>query len=190
MAIMPGIPQPRHFGERFGGRVAIVTLGDGPPESEYREVGHLRFLEAELDLTDCVDQLEILEAIDIALKNAQDTVQDTALRLRVTSARHSAEELQTLAKELLDDIDRVFLDKVKTQMPKMPTDGSPDDLVRLMREEFQEAGFQKASAQIIDDLRVALPASVRDTLSETELDELLTDAINEVSVSLHGEDLQ
>ena len=190
MAIMPGIPQPRHFGERFGGRVAIVTLGDGPPESEYREVGHLRFLEAELDLTDCADQLEILEAIDIALKNAQDTVQDTALRLRVTSARHSAEELQTLAKELLDDIDRVFLDKVKTQMPKMPTDGSPDDLVRLMREEFQEAGFQKASAQIIDDLRVALPASVRDTLSETELDELLTDAINEVSVSLHGEDLQ
>jgi exonuclease SbcD len=84
----------------------------------------------------------------------------------------------------------VFIDKVKTQLPKMPTDDTPDDLVRLMREEFQESGFKKASAQIIDDLRGALPASARDALSEVELDELLADAINEVSVSLHGEDAQ
>lgn len=38
------IPQPRHFGERFGGSVVIMTLRDGAPTLEQRHVGHLRFV--------------------------------------------------------------------------------------------------------------------------------------------------
>lgn len=190
LAVMPGIPQPRHFGERFGGCVAIVTLGDGPPVLERRSVGHLRFVEAELDLTDCADQSEVLQVIDNALKGAQDPVRDTAVRLRVLTARHTTDDLHALANELLESIDRVFIDKVKSFAPDKPTDDNADDLVRLMREELQEAGFQQANAQMLEELRIALPADIRDALSEDALDELLEDAIAEVSLSLHGMDAQ
>lgn len=190
LAVMPGIPQPRHFGERFGGSVAIVTLGEGAPVLDRRNVGHLRFVETLLDLTDCADQSEILHLIDTALKDAQDSVRDTAVRLRVVTARHTADDLRALANELLENIDRVFIDKVKSLAPEKPTGDKADDLLRLMREELQEAGFQKASAEVLEELRSALPADIRDELSEDLLDEFLEDAINEVSLSLHGGDPQ
>jgi len=190
LAVMPGIPQPRHFGERFGGSVAIVTLGEGVPVLERRNVGHLRFMETLLDLTDCTDQSEILHLIDTALKDAQDPVRDTAVRLCVVTARHTADDLQALANELLENIDRVFIDKVKSLAPDKPTDDKPDDLLRLMREELQEAGFQQASAEVLEELRSALPSDIREALSEDMLDELLEDAINEVSLSLHRGDQQ
>lgn len=190
LAVMPGIPQPRHFGERFGGSVAIVTLGEGAPVLERRNVGHLRFVETVLDLTDCADQSEILHLIDTALKDAQDPVRDTAVRLRIVTARHTADDLHALANELLENIDRVFIDKVKSLAPDKPTGDKADDLLRLMREELQEAGFQQASAEVLEELRSALPADIRDALSKDMLDELLEDAINEVSLSLHGGDAQ
>lgn len=188
LAVMPGIPQPRHFGERFGGSVAIVTLGEGAPVFEHRNVGHLRFVETVLDLTDCADQSEILHLIDSALKNAQDPVRDTAVRLRVVTARHTSDDLRALANELLENIDRVFIDKVKSLAPDKPTGDKVDDLLRLMHEELREAGFQQASAEMLEELRNALPADIRDELSEDLLGELLEDAINEVSLSLHGRD--
>ena len=166
MGVMPGIPQPRHFGERFGGSVAIVTLGEGAPVLERRNVGHLRFVETMLDLTDCADQSEIVHLIDTALKDAQDPMRDTAVRLRVVTTRHTADDLHALANELLENIDRVFIDKVKSLAPDKPTDDKADDLVRLMREELQEAGFQQASAEVFDELRSALPADIRDALSK------------------------
>jgi exonuclease SbcD len=188
LAVMPGIPQPRHFGERFGGSVALVTLGDGPPVLERRSVGHLRFVEAELDLTACADQQEVLQVLDDALREAQHPACDTAVRLRIVTARRTADDLQAFANELLEAIDRVFIDKVKTRAPKKLSDDNTDDLVRLMREELQEAGFQQAGAQMLEEVRSALPADIRDELSEDALGQLLEDAINEVSVSLHGMD--
>lgn len=188
LAVMPGIPQPRHFGERFGGSVAIVTLGNGAPMLERHNVGHLRFMETELDLTGCTDQSEVLHLIGTALKDAQNPMCDTAVRLRVTTERHTADDLQAFATELLENIDRVFVDKVKSLAPDLPADGKVDDLVRLMREELREAGFQQASSEVLGELRSALPADIRDELSEDALGELLEDAINEVSLSLHGVD--
>lgn len=190
LAVMPGIPQPRHFGERFGGSVALVTLGDGAPVLERRSVGHLRFVEAKLDLTDCSDQSEVLQVIDRSLREAQAPFCDTAVRLRVITARYSPDDIHALAIELLESIDRVFIDKVKSLVPAKATNDNADDLVRLMRQEFQEPGFQQASAQMIDELRSSLPAETRDVLSEDVLDELLEDAINEVSMSLHGVEAQ
>lgn len=190
LAVMPGIPQPRHFGERFGGSVAIVTLDEGAPVLERHDVGHLRFVETVLDLTDCADQSEILHLIDTALKGTQDPVRDTAVRLRVVTARHTADDLHALANELLENIDRVFIDKVKSLAPDQPTDDKVDDLLRLMREELQEAGFQQASTEVLEELRSALPADIRDALSEEMLGELQEDAVNEVSLSLHGADTQ
>lgn len=185
LAIMPGIPQPRHFGERTGGSIAIVTLGDHTPKFARHTVGGLRFIEATVDLTQCSDQQEVLQSIQSHLTNAQHPTQDTAMRLTVTSARHTADDMQALAVELLEDIDRVYLDKVKSAAIAKPAQDKSDDLLRLMHLEMAQAGFQQASAQLLDELRMALPAEIRDELSEASLDALLQDAINEVSLSLH-----
>ena len=190
LAVMPGIPQPRHFGERFGGSVAIVTLGDGPPVLEHHIVGKLRFVEIELDLSESTNQSEVLQALGNELQKVQDPVRDTAVRLLVTTARHTADDLNMLSNELLDEIDRVFIDKVKSLPPKKPAGDKSNDLVRHMRDELNEVGFQQASAQVLEELRNALPADIRDELSEEPLDELFEDAINEVHVSLHGVDTQ
>ena len=190
LIVMPGIPQPRHFGERFGGSVAIVTLGDGAPILERRSVGHLRFVETELDLSSCADQQEILSVIEAALKGVQDTTRDTAVRLHVMTALHTTDDLQALANEILENIDRVYLDKVKSLASGKVNEGKANDLLRLMRAELQEAGFQQASAQVLEELRSALPAEIRDELLDDALDGLLEDAINEVSLSLHGIDTQ
>lgn len=190
LAVMPGIPQPRHFGERLGGSVAIVTLGQGAPELEWRNVGHLRFVETKVDLTDCTDQQEVLRVLGKALHDAQDPQRDTAMRLRVVTARYTADDLRALANELLEGIDGVYLDKIKTSPPDTPIDDRADDLLRLMREELHEAGFQQASAQVLEDLRSALPARIRDALADDALDDLLEDALTEVSLSLHGMDTQ
>jgi len=190
LAVMPGIPQPRHYGERFGGGVAVVTLGDGDPQFEHRNVGHLKFIEAELDLTDCRDQTEVLNKIGEALKSAQDPDLLTAVRLQITTARHTTDDLLALATELLESIDDVFLDKIKLSPPKTLIDDKANDLARLMRAEVQEDGFRQAGVEILEDLRNALPASIRDVLAEDMLTELLTEAIDEVSLSLHGVDPQ
>ena len=190
LAVMPGIPQPRHYGERSGGSVAVVTLGDGVPQLEHRDVGHLRFVEADLDLTECGDQTEVLDKMNAALKAAQDPSRITAVRLQVTTARHTADDLQALATELLESIDDVFLDKIKVSPPKTLIDDKVNDLSRLMRAEIQEEGFRQAGAEILDDLRNALPPGIRDALPDDALTELLNEAIEEVSLSLHGEDTQ
>ena len=131
-----------------------------------------------------------MSVIDAALKDAQDPTSDTAVRLRVMTARHTADDLQALANELLENIDRVYLDKVKSLVPDKANHEKADDLVRLMRAELQEAGFQQTSAQLLEELRSALPAEIRDELSDNALNGLLEDAINEVSLSLHGMDAQ
>ncbi len=190
LAVMPGIPQPRHYGERYGGSVAVITLGDGVPQLEHRDVGHLRFIEAKLDLTECGDQAEALDHIGAALKAAQDPLRFTAVRLQVATARHTADDLQVLATELLESVDDVFLDKIKVLPPKNLTDDKVNDLARLMRAEVQEDGFRQACAEMLDDMRNALPPGARDALPEDALTELLNEAIGEVSLSLHGVDAQ
>ncbi|WP_458790435.1 metallophosphoesterase family protein [Yoonia sp. MH D7] len=190
LAVMPGIPQPRHFGERLGGNVALVTLGDGVPVMEPRLVGHLRFVEIAVDISDCANQQEVLQSLDAAFKNAQHPTCDTAARLIVTTRRHTGDEVQALADELLENIDRVYLDKVKTAPPRQENQDEADDLLRLMRAELQEIGFMQASKQVLDELRAALPAAIRDELSEDALGDLLEEALHEVSLSLHGMDAQ
>ena len=63
LAVMPGIPQPRHSGERNGGTVTFVSLGEGTPEFERRAIGHLGFSECALDLSACADQQEVLRSL-------------------------------------------------------------------------------------------------------------------------------
>lgn len=186
LAVMPGIPQPRHFGERTGGTVAIVELGDGTPEINRHQVGHLRFTDCSLDLTDCSDAQETLRLLRAELDGIQDSEHHTAVRLQVTTSHLTAEMLMALANEVLENIDRVFIDKIKVTAPKHQIDSKADDLVRLMREELSELGFQHASKQVLEDLRGVLPREISDELSENALDDLFEEAINEVTLSLHA----
>jgi exonuclease SbcD len=188
LAVMPGIPQPRHFGERFGGSVTVVTLGEGPPAFERRVIGHLRFIEARLDLTDCVDQAEELQRIEVVLQDAKDPNRDTAVRLLITTANHTAEVLHALATELLEGISGVYIDKVTSIAPSVHSGEATNDLTRLMRDALQEDGVQQASLQVLAELRKVLPTELQDELAPTLLDELLQDAINEVTLTLHEGD--
>ena len=186
LAIMPGIPQPRHFGERTGGTVAIVELDDGTPKIEPHHVEHLRFAECALDFSQSSDVQEVLSALRSALQGAQQPEHHTAVRLQVTTGHHTVDMLSALAKEQLENIERVFIDKIKVAAPKQQVDAKADDLVRLMRAEFTEPSFQLATKEILEELRNALPREIADDLAEDTLDDLLEEAIAEVTLSLHS----
>jgi len=186
LAVMPGIPQPRHFGERTGGTVAFVELNDDIPKIQRHHVGYLRFTECALDFSQSSDVQEVLSALRSALQGAQHPDYHTAVRLQVSTGHHTAEILTALANELLDNIERVFIDKIKVVVPKQQIDAKADDLVRLMRAELTEPGLQLATKEILEELRNALPREIAGELSENALDDLLEEAITEVTLSLHS----
>ena len=186
LAVMPGIPQPRHFGERNGGTVTFVSLGEGAPQFERRAVGSLSFSERALDLSACSDQQEVLRNLRDALLAAQVSERDMAVRLHVTSDRHGAELVTELATEVLESIDGVFLDKVKSAPPPSQPGAETDDLVRLMKHELVEDGFRQAALQQLEELRHAVPSEIMDELHEDSLDALLDEAIAEVFLTLHA----
>jgi DNA repair exonuclease SbcCD nuclease subunit len=187
LAVMPGIPQPRHFGERNGGTVTLVSMGENTPEFERRTVGHLGFTECALDLSACSDQQEVLRSLHDALFVAQVPERDMAVRLHVTSDRHGTKLVEELSAEVLESIDRVFLDKVKCAPPPSQPGAETDDLVRLMRDELVEEGFRQAALQQLEELRLVLPTEITEELDEDGLDVLLEEAIAEVSLTLHAE---
>lgn len=186
LAIMPGIPQPRHFGESKGGTVTLVSLGDGSPKFERRAIGRLGFSECSLDLSACSDQQEVLRNLRDTFLAVQVPGRDIAVRLQVTSDRHGADLVTELATEVLDSIDGVFLDKIKSApLPSQPGTET-DDLVRLMRDELAEEGFRQAALQELEELRLAMPSEFMDELDDDSLDALLEEAIAEVSLTMHA----
>jgi DNA repair exonuclease SbcCD nuclease subunit len=186
LAVMPGIPQPRHYGERHGGTVTLVSLGEGPPEFARHAISHLGFSEGTLDLSTCLDQQEVLRCLRNTLLSAQEPGRDTAVRLHVTSDRHSTELVTELAAEVLESIDGVFLDKVQLSPPPHKSGAETDDLVRLMQKEMVEDGFREAALNQLEELRLALPSEIMDELDEERLDALLEEAIAEVFLKLHA----
>jgi DNA repair exonuclease SbcCD nuclease subunit len=186
LAVMPGIPQPRHFGERKGGSITIVELGDGTPQIERHQVGRLRFTECLLELTDCSDAQGVLRSLRAEFESVRDPEHHTIVRLQVTTGHHTAEVLMALANEVLENIDHVFIDKITVITPTQQVGSKADDLGRLMRKELNEPGFQLASKEILEELRNVLPREITNELDEEALSDLLEDAINEVTLSLHA----
>ena len=187
LAVMPGIPQPRHFGERQGGTVTLVEMGDGAPIVERRDVSQLGFAELELDLQDCNDQQDVVGSLRDGFLSAQELNQDIAVRLTVTSLRQSAAFVAELAEEIIGDVDRVFLDKITVVPPSRPLNTETDDLVRLMRAEMAEDGFRQAALQQLDEVRSALPSEIAGELDDSALDALFEDAIAEMMLAIHAE---
>ena len=185
LAVMPGIPQPRHFGERDGGSVTLVSLEQSPPVFERRAIGRLGFMECKLDLSACNDQQEVVRKLRDVLSNAKDTERDIAVRLSIISDKYAQASLVELVEEELETIDGVFLDRLKLlPLPQLPGAES-DDLVRLMKQEIKEEGFRQLAIEQLKELRDALPSEISDELDEGELDILLEEAITEVTMSLH-----
>jgi exonuclease SbcD len=139
-----------------------------------------------LDLSNCSDQQEVLRSLRNALFAAQVPGRDVAVRLHVTSDRHGADLVTELATEVLDSIDGVFLDKVKSVPPPRQPGAETDDLVRLMREELVEEGFRQAALQQLEELRLSMPSEIMDELDKDSLDALLEEAIAEVTLTLHA----
>ena len=111
---------------------------------------------------------------------------DVAVRLHVTSDRYGTELVTELATEVLETIDGVFLDKVRSAPPVSQAGNETDDLVRLLREELAEEGFRQAALLQLEELRLAIPSEITDEVAEDSLDALLEEAIAEVSLTLHA----
>lgn len=186
MVVMPGITQPRHFGERRGGTVALVTLDGDVPKIERHDIGQLKFSECRLDLTACQDQQEVIRALREGLMTTQVQGYDVAVRLNVISDRYGPEIIGELAAELLENIEGVYLDKIKSSPPQSATTAETDDLIRLMREEISQDSFRQAALEQLEELRHVMPHELNDELEEDELDELLADAIAEIGQRLHS----
>lgn len=185
LAVMPGIPQPRHYGERHGGTVALVSLEEDRPEFERRTVACLGFIDCALDLSACSDQQDVLRDLRNSLLALQVPERDVAVRLHVISGLHQMGLVKELATEVLDSIHGVFLDKVKFAPVSDRRSAETDDLVRLMRKELVDEGFRQAALQHLEELQLAMPSEIKDELDEDCLDTLLEEAIVEVSQSLH-----
>ena len=186
MLVMPGIPQPRHFGERKGGTVTLISLGEGAPKFERRNVAQLGFSERTLDLQSCTDQQEVLRNLRKTLMAEKVADCDIAVRLHVTSDRYNAEWVAEFAAEVLDNIEGVFLDKVKSTPAQGTSDGQTDELVHLMYDEILEEGFRQAALLELEELRSVLPSEIAGEFEENALDAFLKEAINEVSLTLNS----
>ncbi len=186
LVIMPGIPQPRHFGERHGGSVVLAKLGDGVPTYERHVVGKLVFAECCIDLSKCSDVQEVTQELRAGLQSVQDPERLVTVRLQVVTNQYPTDLLTSLAQEELEGIDRVYLDKVKSVSPKSDDNSKTDDLIRLMREEMNKPGLEHAGQKILDELRDVLPHNITNELDASALEEFYEEAIHEVSLSLHA----
>ena len=186
LAVMPGIPQPRHFGERNGGTVTLVTLGDGVPKFERRLVGQSGFSECSLDLQPCTDQHEVLRSLHEVLAAEKVDGQDTAVRLHIITDRYTTELVEEFVADVLESIDGVFLDKIKLTPPPNNESVKTNDLIRLMHNEILKDGFRQAALRELEDLRSALPPEIANELGEDALDALIEDAISEVLLTLNS----
>ena len=191
LALMPGIPQPRHFGERFGGSACLVRLGsdtaEGTPEVEWRPIASLGFAEVAVDLSACDSQQEVLHSLRAALRQAHVPGRDTAVRLEITTAHHGRDLLTELAQEVLEDLTGLYLDKVKLHRPARALEAANDELMRLMQAEIAAPGFRQTALEQLEELRDALPPAIATELAPEALEALLQEALEEVTLALHAE---
>jgi len=189
---MPGIPQPRHIGERHGGFVNLVSIDDGITCSEQIKVGQLAFVERHLDLGDCHDQTQVYKTFLSTMEGERIDGQDVALRLVVTTNTYPSEVLTELARGIQDQLDGVYIEKINTTLPRREPTEEADDLIRLMREQLSTPGVRQNASDTIELFRDILPPEIRSAFPATDdpqfddlLNELLEEAIKEVTVTVH-----
>jgi len=172
--VMPGIPQPRHFGERHGGQIAFCTVAPGDVQVETHSIAQLFFVEAGVETgPDAHPDDQIREALRAAYRPGV----DLAVRLRVATDHLTSEDVQSMAEVALEDLPGVFLDKI-VLTSAMKSEAPSGDLARFMREEIGSDAFAMAKAQVLQEMRDALPRDLRDVLDNEDM--LLEDAIADV----------
>lgn len=185
LLVMPGIPQPRDFGERHGGYASLVDLTPQGARHEHRRVGGLAFREAGIDLDDYPTQEEAFRALCDVLSDQADSEALVAVRLNAVTSRYPAADLRDLVRTAAEGLERVFVDKVRAVPPTAGTAPETDDLLRLMLADMTEPGMVASAREIVEDLANALPADLRSGLREADIAELLRDAVAEVHLHLH-----
>lgn len=192
LIVMPGIPQPRHIGERHGGFVNLVSLDDGVIACEQIKVGQLAFVERHLDLSDCQDQTQLYQTLLSTMKAEKIGGLDVALRLIVTTNTYPGEVLKELALEIQEQLDTVYIEKIKTTLPRREPTEEADDLIRLMREQLSTPGVRQNASDTMRLFRDTLPPEIRNAFPDSDephfddvLNELLEEAIKEVTVTVH-----
>ena len=174
MVVMPGIPQGRSVREVDGGSATLVEIDLDGVRARPLPVELLRFTEIEADLTGAEDQATRAARIGRALAGAQhdDVLIAARLHLRGGSADlGDPAMLEALAREAVEDIDGVFVDKVRIHLTSPAAEGAEiGDLAALMQADAAGPGFRDAALADLAELRAALPSEIRDELAEADID--------------------
>jgi len=155
-------------------------------------LGQLAFVERHLDLGDCHDQTQVYKTFLSTMEGERIDGQDVALRLVVTTNTYPSEVLTELARGIQDQLDGVYIEKINTTLPRREPTEEADDLIRLMREQLSTPGVRQNASDTIELFRDILPPEIRSAFPATDdpqfddlLNELLEEAIKEVTVTVH-----
>lgn len=179
--VMPGIPQGRDIGEDGPKSVTLLTIDNRVISIEERHSAQVEFHRLEVDLTGVNNDDDVNQKIRTGLLDAGRELHSDNGILRVTltgktplywlllrdrdvweeTVRNMAEETGNLSIEKLDfRLEEPSLDQTGA--------GAVDELAAMMREIFQEEGFQKQAFARMDDVIKQLPKSEREKLLPDE----------------------
>lgn len=175
--IMPGIPQGRDINEAGAKGVSLVTIADDRTITvEERLTSIAEFRRVQVDLTGLSEWVDVVEAVEEALRSARTQAPSPHLiaRLRLTGAtplawriRRDADLLMAEAEQRAGQVDRAWVEKLELAVePVRETAiGSIDPVVeldRIMREDiFARSSFREEVRKLVRDLLDDLPPESR-----------------------------
>ena len=179
--VMPGMPQGRDINEAGPKSVTLVTVeNDGSVETESYPASIAQFERVEVDLTGIQDWRGMVERVGASLKQARDSVnaEHLVVRLKLYGRTDLAWRLRRdldIAKAEADSraamLDRTWVEKVELNLG-LGTDlpvGPVNDLAAKMSGPIaQSDDFKRAAAQLVEDLELSLPSSVRGVLGDNQ----------------------
>ena len=189
LAVMPGIPQGRHVREGHGGSATLVEIDLDGVRAREVPLQLLRFVEAEVTLAGAVSQDDRDRLIRAGLAElAQDGVA-TAARIGVsgTAAELGDPDYLVEAVRLVaEELDGLHVERVRPAVRARDTADpeAADDLGAFMRQDATTPGFRDEVAALLAEYRDALPKEIRDVAAEDQLDALIDEGLEAMTLRL------
>ena len=179
--VMPGMPQGRDINEAGPKSVTLVTVeNDGSVETESYPTSIAQFERVEVDLTGIQDWRGMVERVGASLKQARDSVnaEHLVVRLKLYGRTDLAWRLRRdldIAKVEADSraarLDRTWVEKVELKVglgTDLPVGPVSDLAAKMSGPIAQSDDFKRAAAQLVEDLELSLPSSVRGVLGDDQ----------------------
>jgi len=189
--VMPGIPQGRDIGEAGAKSVTLLTVDNGRISIEERHSAQVEFHRREVDLTGADSEDDVRQRIGAGLLDAVRGLcsENGIFRVTLTGKTplhwlllRDRDTWEETVHRMAEDIGRLWIEKLDFHLEKQSLDqadaGAVGELAAMMRDIFQEEGFQVQALAGMDDVIRQLPKSERDKLLPDEASRLsLTDTL-------------